>query len=901
MRGDTSPTSHGPNAVARHRSILKRTAGRTLETYVLFPLFAVLLLSVIWLGTDRLIRVESASVQRAALDSSRELVETYEAQIIRNLGGIDQTLKTIDYAYDVQKKRSTLFDLQQAGLLPSTLIFRICVTNGDGKIIASTHADHAGDVSQQAYFQAHRANTSTFPIVTVVPLPNNKWQMQFSRRLNAPDGSFNGIAIASVDPDYFTSGYDHTRLGDHGVLGLLNADGRFLVKRSGDRVSWGESAADVLSTIGDSSDSQLLLNRWDGVERYTNARRLYNFPLAVVVGLSLTEQSEVFQRQKKQYIWGATVASALLIAITLMLTRMSWQLAKSRMRTRKDQETYYAASEASLDAVFVLRSLHDSKGDIRDFILDNANNRGASMFGRIKSDLLGKRLCQLLPQSRTNGLFDTLVTVAQTGVVHELEWKNDMPDVQAAWLYRQIVHVEDGVVVIIRDISERKQTEERISHMAHHDALTGLPNRTLLEDRIQQAMLHAQRYGRCVTVVFMDLDNFKLINDTLGHKAGDELLKTVADRMVRNVRQTDSVMRLGGDEFVLVLADQSDRMETMTPTLQKLREAIAEPIYIGEQKLEVTSSMGLAIYPADGTDSDTLLMHADAAMYQAKALGRNNYQFYTAEMNTRVQEKLLMQEGLRNALLREEFFLAYQPQIDMQSGQVIGMEALIRWQHPEKGVVAPNEFICLAEETGLIVPIGEWVLHTACRQAKTWQEAGMAGLRVSVNISARQFRDNVLTAQVTQALRESGLQASYLDLELTESLIMQNLQQAVSTMQELTTMGVQLSIDDFGTGYSNLSALKSFPITRLKLDRSFVHDLPENEDDKAITRAMILLAHELKLRVVAEGVEAASQHLFLQSIGCDEMQGYYFSRPLPAHEVETFLHENMHTDHASSV
>jgi diguanylate cyclase (GGDEF)-like protein len=473
-----------------------------------------------------------------------------------------------------------------------------------------------------------------------------------------------------------------------------------------------------------------------------------------------------------------------------------------------------------------------------------------------------------------------------------VEWKNDMPDVRAAWLYRQIVRVEDGVVVIIRDITERKQTEEKISHMAHHDALTGLPNRTLLEDRIQQAMLHAQRYGRCVTLVFMDLDNFKLINDTLGHKAGDELLKTVASRMVSHVRQTDTVMRLGGDEFVIVLADQSDKMDTMTPTLQKLREAIAEPIYIGDQKLEVTSSMGLAIYPADGTDSETLLMHADAAMYQAKALGRNNYQFYTAEMNTKVQEKLLMQEGLRSALLNEEFFLAYQPQIDMQTGRTIGVEALIRWRHPERGIVSPCEFIGLAEETGLIVPIGEWVLRTACKQAKAWQDAGMATLSISVNVSARQFRDNTLTSQVTRALRESGLEPCYLDLELTESLIMQNLQQAVSTMQELKAMGIQLSIDDFGTGYSNLSALKSFPITRLKLDRSFVCDLPDDEDDKAIARAVILLAHELDLRVVAEGVEMAEQHLFLQTIGCDEMQGFYFSKPLQVQEIESFLNEN---------
>lgn len=870
-------------------SRLKRTLGRTLETYILFPLFTLLLLSVIWLGSDHLITVEGASVERAAADSSRELVETYEAQMIRNLGTIDQTLKTIGYAYGLQEKRSTLSNLEEAGLLPSKLIFGISIADRDGKVIDSTHSDKTQNIAQQSYFLLPQENASAPPIATAIAMPDGHWKMQFSRRLNTADGAFNGIAMVLVDSDYFTSGYDRARLGDQGVLGLLSVDGKFFVKRTGDNVSWGESAPNVLRVIGAGPGSKLMINRWDGVERYTNARQLYGFPIALIVGLSKAEQLQIFEKKKRTFFWGATLVSFLLIAVASMLTRMSWQLTKSHLLTRKDQETYYAASEASLDAVFVLRAVCNGQKSITDFILDNSNHRGARLFGKTKEDLLGKSLSQLLPLSRRNGLLDELVQVALTGSVHELEWKNELASVQAVWLYRQIVQVEDGVVVILRDITERKQVEERISHMAHHDALTGLPNRSLLEDRIQQAMLHAQRYGGCVTIVFMDLDNFKLINDSLGHKAGDELLKIIAERMVQCVRQTDTVMRLGGDEFVIILTDLSDKAEAIIPSLQKIRDAIAQPIYITDRSLEVTCSMGLAIYPTDGSDSDSLLMHADAAMYQAKAMGRNNYQFYTAEMNTKVQEKVLLQEGLRNALLRDEFFLMYQPQVDLPSGRIIGVEALIRWQHPEKGIVPPVEFIALAEETGLIVAIGEWVLRAACKQAKAWQDAGMLGLAMSVNVSARQFKDNNLTMQVRQALRESGLEASYLDLELTEGLIMQNLQQAVATMHELKTIGVQFSIDDFGIGYSNLSALKSFPVTRLKLDQSLVHDLPHDEDDKAIVIAVILLAHELKLKVLAEGVENAEQQRFLQTNGCDEMQGYHFSKPLRAADMEAFF------------
>ena len=436
---------------------------------------------------------------------------------------------------------------------------------------------------------------------------------------------------------------------------------------------------------------------------------------------------------------------------------------------------------------------------------------------------------------------------------------------------------------------ERQLTEKRIRFMGDHDVLTGLPNRTLLEDRLKQAMLYAQRYNRLVTVVFLDLDKFKLVYDSLGHSAGDELLKTVAQRMVECVRRTDTVVRLGGDEFVIILFDQPSDLDGVTPVLHKLQEAILQPIHLSGHKLHVTCSMGLATYPADGADTDTLISNADAAMYRAKELGRNSFQFYTSEMNTQVQGKLAMQDGLRNALDNDEFLLLYQPQVDLQSGQIIGVEALIRWQHPELGMVSPIKFIPQAEETGLIVPIGDWVIHTACRQNKAWQAAGLPPITVSVNISARQFVERNLIDRVNHALQETGLEPMYLELELTESLIMQDLQQAISKMKALQSMGTSLSIDDFGTGYSSLAALKSFPIARLKIDQSFVRDLPDNENDKAIATAVISLGHKLNLKVIAEGVETEEQQTFLRENGCDEIQGHFFSKAVSAEEISLLL------------
>jgi diguanylate cyclase (GGDEF)-like protein/PAS domain S-box-containing protein len=436
---------------------------------------------------------------------------------------------------------------------------------------------------------------------------------------------------------------------------------------------------------------------------------------------------------------------------------------------------------------------------------------------------------------------------------------------------------------------ERKLAEDHIHFMANHDALTGLPNRTLLNDRLSQAVLHAQRYDRWVTVLFIDLDNFKFVNDSLGHNAGDELLKTIAKRMVQRVRATDTVVRLGGDEFVVVLSDQPKSADSISETVRKIQSAIAEPVRLEGHDLRVTGSIGIANYPDDGIDADTLLANADAAMYRAKDVGRDNFQLYTPELNTKVHGKFLLQEELRNAVARSEFVLHYQPQVDLRTGRVFAVEALVRWEHPKLGVVPPIRFIPMAEESGLIVPIGDWVLREACRQNKAWQDAGLPPMVVSVNVSARQFKERNLIDRVVRALKDSGLEARYLELELTESLIMQDVELAVATMKELQGLGVWLSIDDFGTGYSSLNALKTFPVSRLKIDKSFVDGLLADENDKAVAAAVISLGQTLNLRVIAEGVETEAQAAFLRDINCDEMQGYLFSKPLPAEGIEELL------------
>jgi diguanylate cyclase (GGDEF)-like protein/PAS domain S-box-containing protein len=442
---------------------------------------------------------------------------------------------------------------------------------------------------------------------------------------------------------------------------------------------------------------------------------------------------------------------------------------------------------------------------------------------------------------------------------------------------------------IQNDVTERKQYEEQLAYQSAHDTLTRLPNRNLAQDRLAQGIIFARRTGHQLALLYIDLDNFKAINDSLGHNVGDQLLQVVAQRLSGCIRSGDTVARMGGDDFALILTGVVHE-EDISQVTRKVLAAIAEPAVIESHPLTVTCSIGVSLFPRDGEDAATLLKNADAAMYRAKEQGRNSVQYYTAEINSRVFQRLMMENSLRGALERNEFMLHYQPQVSLHSGEMIGMEALLRWRHAEMGMISPANFIPLAEDTGLIIPIGAWVLHTACKQVRAWHDAGLPAMRVAVNLSARQFRENI-PQLVEKALADSGLPPRFLELEITESVAMQHAESTEQTLLALRDMGVRLSIDDFGTGYSSLSYLKRFPINKLKLDQSFVRDIISDPDDATISMAIIALAHGMKLDVIAEGVETESQLKFLHRHGCDAIQGYYFSRPVTAEEMAQLLRD----------
>jgi diguanylate cyclase (GGDEF)-like protein len=441
-----------------------------------------------------------------------------------------------------------------------------------------------------------------------------------------------------------------------------------------------------------------------------------------------------------------------------------------------------------------------------------------------------------------------------------------------------------GASAIFRDITQRKAAEKQVQFLAYYDALTGLPNRTLLQDRLSKALPSARRRRDKVALLFLDLDRFKDINDSLGHSVGDLLLQEVAERLKKWAREQDTVARVGGDEFLIVLTAVKEAADAAVAA-ERLMNTMNAAYVVQGHSLGISCSIGISVFPEHGADGETLIKNADAAMYCAKESGRNNFRFYTNDMNAQAVERLTLENSLRLALEKKELFLVYQPQMEIATGRIIGLEALLRWQHPELGLVPPDKFIRIAENSGLIMPIGEWVLRTACSQTRKWQDEGLPAVPVAVNVSAVQFRQAGFCELIGRVLRETGLASQYLELELTESLLLSNADVMFSVLQELRAMGLKLAIDDFGTGYSSLSYLRQFPVSKLKIDRSFIRDVAVNPDDAAITTAIISMARSLNLKVIAEGVEDEAQMSFLRAHQCDEIQGYYFSKPLAVDKV----------------
>jgi len=745
-----------------------------MKSRALFPAIAVLVLAAIWGTTLHLIKVERTAAEHSAEVSSHELAETYEAQVVRALREIDQTLKVVKFANDVGGMQEALPKLKARDLLPPALVFVVSIADSSGDVVASTSSSGMSNVADKDFFQSER-RTDAISVGRTQPDPETgEWILTFSRRLNTADETFSGIVMLSVNAAYFVSGYEDANLGEHGMLGLIGSEGVFRVRRSGKTVTANDRSHYTLPIMHAADEAQSettpQTDAWDGVRRYTSARDIYGFPLAVIVGLSADEQLAAAQRNKQVYLRRAAVASLVMILIIAVMGRMSHQLSLGRQRAVEEHIAHAA----------------------------------------------------------------------------------------------------------------------RVEYIAYHDSLTTLPNRSLFSKLLGHSINQAHRYKRQLAVLFLDLDHFKNINDTLGHEAGDQLLQEVAARLKTCLRDSDTVARLGGDEFVVMLPELDVEKYTAT-VARKILAAVARPFVLASQEYRVTASIGISTYPQDGLDEQTLTKNADVAMYKAKEEGKNNFQFYSEKLNTSSLERLSLESRLRHALERNEFQLSYQIKRDIRSGLITGTEALLRWQHPDLGTVAPLRFIPLAEETGLIVPIGKWVLRAACMQNVAWQNQGLAPLSMAVNLTARQLFDENLLTDLAKILADTGMDAQLLEVEISEGLLMRDVEKTLRVLRGIKAIGARIAIDDFGIGYFSLASIKQFPLDSIKIDRCFIHDIASVAEDQALTEAIIAMGRTLSLTVVAQGVETKEQADFLRQNACDEFQGFYLNKPMPANQIAELI------------
>ncbi len=859
---------------------------------IAWALGCALLIGVVWaalllvLQSDRKHLIDNAEAETSGR------AHAYAEQLLRTLSQVDQLSLSIKYQWE---RKSGPLDLEEQfrhGVYQEQL-FPVLI-NADGYAVSSTRNLARGTYMGDLPFFTEVRDRDERGLVVNRPTVGRggfagKTIVRFTRALHRSDGRFDGVVLIAVEQSYLASYHDVGSLAPGDFISVRFDDGQLLASRGGSGIAGSfyrkDPTFDTASGTRIDSGTQFL----DDEERIVSWIRIDGYPLVAVAGISMVDVLAPFARTHKVYITMAVAFSLLLLALGGFGAIFQIRQSAQRRHDAQVQATFRLAVDGAREAFYMMEPIRDPEGKLQDLLIEDCNERAAEMSGYPRGELIGRTINSLYEGERYSPYFAFFRQVVSDGFgeddFHVPHGRKHL----AGWFQRRGVRSGTGIAVTVRDVSEAHQQADTLAAMARTDALTGLPNRHWLNDYLPGALERARTSGHRLALLYLDLDNFKDVNDSLGHRTGDELLASVAANLRHVLRERDHLARIGGDEFTVIVEDLGAD-DDASDVAGRLITAIGQ---LGPDSpwrmFRMKGSIGISIFPTDAGDVDTLLRAADIALYEAKSQGKNQYRHYNEDFAQQIRDRISVERELEHAILRDEFVIYYQPRADARSGQLSSMEALIRWNHPRRGLLSPADFIGIAEQTRLIVPIGEVVAQKVCRQLAAWRDQGLPLKPVSVNVSALQLKGDGLRTTLAENLARFALPSSLVAIELTESSMLDEDGVAQEELARLRQMGIELEIDDFGTGYSSLSKLQSLSIDVLKIDQSFVRKLGTDPQAQALCETMVSIGRSLSIAVVAEGVETVEQLQMLQNMGCDEVQGYLVSKPVPPEKIPPLL------------
>jgi diguanylate cyclase len=886
-------TEHPPSSPDNRRHRLRFHSGNR-RSLLWWPLAALALAALGWTGFLVDQAAHKRSREAAAEKEVSALAREYAVHVAHNLRAADQVALYIKHGWESSAGNLQLDRLHASGVLPPSAFFVAIIDRNGDLVSSSMPALQMPNGSTEPFFLAQLNSVGTRLHIGTARhgIYTNRTVIQNSHKLLDAGGDFDGVVLVSILAEDLVSHYDQAAVGSNGLLAVLGSDGGVRVARFGDTLSAGgpSNLASVPRTGTTSGTLFLSGPQWfpDQRSRYVGWQAIGDYSMIVLTGLDQEEVFAPYWAERRSAITVGLWATATLAVFTLIGMSLSMRLQSKQVQLDDLRTTYRMATEGGSEGFYISRPVLDLSGRTVDYTILDCNQRGAEFFNLRREDLIGKGLSRVHGDFLRQRLSSCLSSACETGVCEgELQLDAEHP-LKLRWLHLRAVRSDGDLALTLRDISDSKAHVMELEKKGNEDALTALPNRRWLKEYLPKAVRLASERNSMLAVLFIDLDGFKAANDALGHEAGDELLRNAGRRIKVAVRPNDHVARIGGDEFVVVVEGIADK-ESAAHVAERIQAAFRETFRLSQGTHSVGTSIGISIYPDDATEADTLLNHADVAMYSVKSHGKRNFRFFDQGFYEATRRRQTKESELLHAIGQEQFVIHYQPRVDLWTGAVLSMEALVRWAHPTKGLILPNDFITLAEETGLVIRLGEQVIEMVCAQLAQWSQHQEHVVPVSINVSPRHFRDADIAHLLAKSLTHHKVDPRLIEIELTESSMMGNSEEVRRTLAAIQRMGIKLLVDDFGTGYSSLSQLQELDFDMLKVDRSFTAKLCLSPEGQAFYTAIITLAHALGMRVVAEGVENVAQMEALKRLHCDEVQGYYISRPLPPAPTQTVL------------